>query len=109
MKYFLAIFFFISVYKLIYGTLIEEHHQLKSASDDLTRSQYGPPPPYQQRYNPYGGQPYQQRYNPYGNQNRDGNPYNNNRQYGGYRGGYYGYERWQTTTVGFPWSLFGKK
>lgn len=117
MKFFFTVLFILlCIYKIVNGDPIEENlgetQSLKS--DDLERNQYRPPPPYQQRYNPYGGP--NQRYNPYGNPNRDGNPYNN-RPYGGYGGNQGGYGRgyggWRTppttTTVGFPWNLFGKK
>lgn len=109
MKIFVILFILISIYKLTNGQLLKEVVNPKNLvikPDDM-REQYGRPPPYM------GRQPYGQ--NPYGQQQYGQNPYNQQRYnpygggYGGNGRGYGRYDRWTTTTLGFPFNLFGKK
>lgn len=111
MKFIAVILVFITFHEI--GNCINVNGSRSLLNDDLMRNQYRQPPPYNP-YNPYGRPP---QYNPYGYPNRGGNPYGNPwrrgnpyNYYGGGYGGRRGYGIWYTTTtVGFPWNLFGKK
>lgn len=112
MKYFVILFFLISTYKLLHGQSFNNEEISKNlvAKTDDVKEQYGRPPygggygqrqPYGQQNNNYGQRPYpNQQYNPYGGGNNN---------YGGYGYRPYGRGRWETTTAGFPFNLFGKK
>lgn len=109
MKYFVILIIVISSFKFLNGeTLLEKEKSLISQVDG-TKEQYGRPP-YMGRY-PYGQGPYGG-YGGYGGPRGYGGygGYGGPRGYGGY-GGYGGRYNpyWTTTTLGFPFNLFGKK
>lgn len=100
MKFFVGLYFLLCIYKMLSCEKLSYMNLVKEPSEKM-REQCRRPPPFM------GGYPYQQpQYQPYGGGGYQPYPSYNNYQPYPYQ---YNLQQFTSTTLGFPFNLFGKK